>query len=265
MYIDSHCHLTHKRLQQIGSQEQIVQNAVDKGVEGMLTICCNITEEFDEILSTAQKFPNVWASVGTHPHDASKDEEKAITQQQLVDMANSDPSIVAIGESGLDYFYKNSSVEDQHEAFRKHIRACIETDLPLIVHSRDAEEDTMRIIREEGEGTNLKGVMHCFSSERSLGEAALDFGFYISFSGIVTFKKADDLRDFAKDVPLDQLLIETDAPFLAPEPNRGVINEPALVTLTSKTLAELHNIDEEKMASITKENFFRLFSKAKIG
>jgi TatD DNase family protein len=262
MYIDSHCHLIHKRLLHIGEPAQIVQNAADAGVTGMLSVCCNITEEMDQLTALANQFDNVWCSVGTHPHDAEKEEEKAITQEKLVELATSNENIVAIGETGLDYYYKNSSVEDQQESFRKHIRACVDTELPMIIHARDADNDLMRIVREEGSGTNLKGVMHCFSSSPALGEDALDFGFYISFSGIVTFKKAQELQEFAKTVPLDRILIETDAPYLAPEPHRGQINEPALVVHTAKYLADLHSISKEKLASITKTNFFNLFDKA---
>lgn len=262
MYIDSHCHLIHKRLLNIGGPEQVVKNAENAGIDAMLTICCDIEHEFPEVLSVARQFDNVWCTIGTHPHDAGVAEEKAVTLEKLVELAQSDPNIVGIGESGLDYYYKNSPVEDQQESFRKHIRACIETNLPLVVHARDADEDIIRIIREEGEGTSLKGVMHCFSSGRKLGEEALDFGFYISFSGIVTFNKSEELRDFAKYVPLDRMLVETDAPFLAPEPHRGKINEPALMIHTGQLLANLHNVPETELAAKTKENFFRLFDKA---
>ena len=264
MYIDSHCHLIHNRLQNIGGPEQVIKNAQEAGIDAMLTVCCDIEHEFPQVLAVARQFGNVWCSIGTHPHDAGKPEEKAYTLEKLVELAQSDPNIVGIGESGLDYYYKNSSIEDQQESFRKHIRACIMTDLPLIVHARDADEDMIAIMREEGAGTNLKGVMHCFSSGRALGEAALDMGFYISFSGIVTFKNADELRDFAKDVPLERTLVETDAPFLAPEPHRGQINEPALMIHTGRLLAQLHDVSEEDLASHTKNNFFQLFDKAKL-
>jgi len=261
-YIDSHCHLNHKRLSNIGSPSDIVARANAVGVDGMLTICCRINDEFPEVLGVAQAHKNVWCTIGTHPHEASDAAEKAITQDQLVKLASSDPKIIGIGESGLDYFYKNSDVADQQKSFRKHIRACIETDLPLIVHARDADKDTMRIIREEGAGTRLKGLMHCFSSGRAMGEDALDFGFYISFSGILTFAKSVELQDFAKAVPLDRMLIETDAPYLAPEPYRGKINEPAFVKYTSGKLAKLRELDEDTMAQQSSDNFFRLFDRA---
>ncbi len=264
MYVDSHCHLNHKRLLQLGSSSEVIERAKDAGVDGMLTICCRIAEEFDDILTIARANDNVWCTIGTHPHDAGKPAEQAITQDDLVRMARSDAKIVGIGESGLDYFYKNSEPDDQKTNFRKHIRACIETGLPLVVHARDADDDIMQILREEGQGAKLKGVMHCFSSSRKMGEEALDFGFYISFSGIVTFAKSDELRDFAKIVPRDRILIETDAPYLAPEPHRGAINEPALVPHTCAKLAELHGVSVETMAKHASDNFFRLFDKARV-
>lgn len=207
---------------------------------------------------------NVWCTIATHPHEASAAEEKSIAYDELVRLAKSSPKIVGIGESGLDYFYNLAMVEDQQESFRRHIRACIETDLPLIVHARDADDDIIRIIREEGAGTDLKGVMHCFTASRKMGEEALDCGFYISFSGIVTFKKSVELQAFAKDVPADRILIETDAPYLAPEPFRGKINEPALVTHTASMLSELRGINLDEFARQTSANFFTLFNKARL-
>lgn len=262
MWIDSHCHLNHSKFTDLGPPEQLVKNAHASGVEGMLTICCRISDEFPEVLSTAKKFDKVWCTIGTHPHDAGKSGEMAITQDQLVKMSLSDPKIVGIGETGLDYYYKNSTPEDQAVSFRKHIRACIEADMPMVVHARDADEDIERIIREENPNGKLTGVMHCFSSGRGLAEAALDFGFYISFSGIVTFDKADELRDIAKNVPLDRILVETDAPYLAPGPYRGKVNQPAYVIHTGKVLADLHQIPEAEMARRSKENFFKLFKRA---
>ena len=264
MYIDSHCHLTHNRLKHIGEQVEVIANAHEAGVNGMLTISCQISGDFPAVLKTAQTHENVWCTIGTHPHDAGLEGEKAVTLEQLVEMAQSDPNIVGIGESGLDYFYKNSSVEDQQESFRKHIRACIETELPLVIHARDADEDIIRIMKEEGAGpdSKLKGVMHCFSSSPEMGRKALDLGFYISFSGIVTFKKSVELQDFAKEVPLDRILIETDAPFLAPEPHRGGINEPALVIHTAEKIGDLRGISKDVIAQHSKDNFFKLFDKA---
>lgn len=264
MYIDSHCHLNHERLLQLGGTLQVVDNAHKAGVDGMLSICCRISDEFPQIVDMVRSLKNVWCTIATHPHDASEPMEKAVSYEELVRLAQSDPKIVGIGESGLDYFYKLATVEDQQESFRKHIRACIETDLPLIVHARDADDDIIRIIREEGAGTKLKGVMHCFTASRRMGEEALDCGFYISFSGIVTFKKSTNLQDFAKDVPADRILIETDSPYLAPEPFRGKINEPALVIHTADMIAKLRGMDVKELADQTSRNFFTLFNKAQI-
>lgn len=263
MWIDSHCHLNHSRGDL--TPEQLVQNAHKSGVEGMLNISCQITGDFPTVLKTAESFDNVWCTVGTHPHDAGLESEKAISRKKLLEMATSNPKIVGIGETGLDYYYDNAPREDQEASFRKHIQACIEADMPIIIHARDADEDVARIMfEEEGAGTNLRGVMHCFSSGRGLAEAALNFGFYISFSGIITFKQAENLREIAKDIPLDRILVETDAPFLAPTPHRGKTNQPAYVHHTGEVVAKLHNIDKEKLAKHSKENFFTLFNKAKL-
>lgn len=263
MWIDSHCHLNHDRLLHLGGAAQVADNARRSGVEGMLSVCCRASDEFPGLLETVRPLANVWCTVGVHPHEASDDAEKSVTSADLVRLANSDPKVVAIGETGLDYYYKFASREDQHLNFRKNLSAGIEAGLPVVVHSREAEEDTMRIIREEGQGTALTGVMHCFSSKRVLAEEALAFGFYVSFSGILTFKKSDELREIAKDVPLDRVLVETDAPYLAPEPHRKEINQPALMPHTGRVLADIHGITEEDLARITRENTLRLFAKAK--
>lgn len=264
MYIDSHCHLNHERLLHLGGTQQVVENARQAGVQGMLSICCRITDEFPQILEMVKPLANVWCTIATHPHEASDEGEKKISFDDLVTMARSHPKIVGIGESGLDYYYKLATVEDQQESFRKHIRACLETGLPLVVHARDADDDVIRIIREEGAGGKLKGVMHCFSSSRKMGEEALELGFYISFSGIVTFKKSVELQGFARDVPLDHILIETDSPYLAPEPYRGKINEPALVVHTAQMVADLKQVSVAELADISTKNFFDLFSKAEL-
>ena len=264
MWIDSHCHLNHERT---GGEapEAIVARAKAAGVDGMLSICCEIEKELPSLLAVIKPMQNVWCSIGTHPHDAGVPAEKSITLEQLVKLAQSDDKIIGIGESGLDFYYNHSTPEDQETSFRKHIRACIETDMPLIVHARDADEDIMRVIRDENTkaGKKVRGVMHCFSSGAGLAENALAEGFYISFSGIVTFKKSTDLQDIAKTVPLDRILVETDAPFLAPEPYRGKTNEPAYVGHTGKFLAGLLNQNEQTIAARSKENFFTLFNKAK--
>jgi|MDSW01.1.fsa_nt_gb TatD DNase family protein len=267
MWIDSHCHLDHNRFLNHGGAEALVANAKENGVEGMLSINCEIAAEFDDLLELVKPLENVWCTIGTHPHDASVEAEKAITVEQIVKRAQSHKKIVGIGESGLDYFYKNSEVEDQHTSFRKHINACIEADLPLVIHARDADEDIIRLMREEAGKNNdrgLRGVMHCFSSGADLAWQALEFGFYISFSGILTFKKSEELREIAKKVPLDRLLVETDAPFLTPEPHRKEMNEPKYVPVTGTCLADVHKMSATKMAQITKDNFFTLFNKAEL-
>jgi TatD DNase family protein len=264
MWIDSHCHLNHKRNAEGDSPAAIVGRAKAAGVSGLLTICCEIASEFPSLLETVRTLANVWCTIGTHPHDAGLPAEKEITLERLIELAQSDDKIIGIGESGLDFYYNHSSPPDQEESFRKHIRACIETGLPLVVHARDADEDIIRIIRDENGGKQrVRGVMHCFSSTPLLAEKALEEGFYISFSGIVTFKKSVELQEIAKTVPKDRLLVETDAPFLAPEPFRGKTNEPAYVTYTGKFLADLLEMEEREFAELTSRNFFSLFTKAK--
>lgn len=264
MWIDSHCHLNHERTGEGDTPAAIAARANAAGVEGMLSICCEIEKEFPSLLECVRPLENVWCSIGTHPHEAGVEAEKAVTLERLIELATSDDKIIGIGESGLDYYYNHSPKEDQQESFRKHIRACIETDLPLIVHARDADEDIIRIIREENGGKQrVRGVMHCFSSGPLLAEKALEEGFYISFSGIVTFKKSTELQEIAKTVPLERLLIETDAPFLAPEPYRGKTNEPAFVSKTGEFLANLLKLDEETISTYSKSNFFSLFNRAK--
>ncbi len=264
MWIDSHCHLNHSGIQDKGDATAIIDAAKQAGVDGMVSICCRMSEDLDSLFEITSNNENVWCSVGTHPHDAGLEAEKEFSQADIVKLVQSNDNVVAIGETGLDYFYDNSPRPDQQESFRKHIRACIEADVPMVVHTRDAEEDTAAIMTEEGQGTDLSGVMHCFSSKQWLAEHALEMGFYISFSGMVTFKKADELRETAKIVPLDRVLVETDAPFLAPMPHRGKVNEPAYVAHTGAFLAELYGIDVEEFAKITTDNFFRLFKKAKL-
>ncbi len=266
MWIDSHCHLDHDRFIKLGGPEEIVARAKAMQTDGMLSINCEIATEFDDLLNTVKPMENIWCSIGTHPHDSGLEAEKAITVEQLCEKALSHEKVVGIGESGLDYFYKNSPIEDQQASFRKHINACIETDMPLIIHARDADEDIIRIMHEEAGNNNqrnLKGVFHCFSSGAELARQGLDFGFYLSFSGILTFKKSLELKDIAKNAPLDRLLVETDAPFLTPEPHRKEMNEPKYVSFTGQVLADIHNKTSKEMALITKENFFNLFSRAR--
>jgi TatD DNase family protein len=256
MLVDSHCHLEFPDF--AADQGGVIGRARAAGVGHFLTICTRV-RRFDEILRVAEANNDVSCSLGTHPHSA--EEETDVTTDELVRLAQH-PKVVAIGETGLDYYYDNSPRELQQEAFRRHLRAAIALDLPVIVHTRDADGDTARILREEGQGTGLKGVIHCFSSSPQLAVDALDLGFYISFSGILTFKKAEELRETARNVPPDRMLVETDAPFLAPIPMRGKRNEPAFVVHTAKVLGEIHGLDAQALADRTTENFFTLFSKA---
>ncbi len=264
MWIDSHCHLNYPKIRNIGSPETLVKTAKENGVDGLVTICCRLSEELDELIEIVDNNKNVWCTIGTHPHDSGLEAEKSYSHQDIMKIAQSHDKIIGIGETGLDYYYDNSSHEDQRQSFAKHIRACIETDIPMIVHTRNAEKDTIDIMKNEWKGGDLKGVMHCFSSAYWLAEEALDIGFYISFSGMITFKNSDEIRDIAKLIPLDRVLIETDAPFLAPVPHRGKINQPAYVAHTGSFLAELYGLSNEEFAKITSENFYRLFTKAKV-
>jgi len=263
MWIDSHCHLNHKGIAEKGPISSLVESAKCNAVDGMLTICCRMSEEIDELLEITNAHHNVWCSIGTHPHDAGNENEKSFSAQKIAEIANAHEKVIALGETGLDYFYDFAPREDQADSFRKHIQVCLASDLPMVVHTRDAEQDTYNIMREEGAGKGLRGVMHCFSSSQWLAERALELGFYISFSGIVTFPKAQELRETAKIVPLDKILVETDAPFLAPVPFRGKVNEPAYVAKTGEFLAEFYGKTPEEFARITTENFYRLFNKAK--
>lgn len=256
MLVDSHCHLDFPDFRE--ERDQIVERARKAGVGLMLTICTHVSK-FEQVHGVAMAYPDVYCTVGIHPHHAKEEWEHSGTAG-LVELTRR-PKVVGIGETGLDYFYDTSPREQQQESFRRHIRACIETDLPIIVHTRDAEEDTIRILREEGAGTRLKGLLHCFSSSRQLAEQAVEFGFHISFSGIVTFKKSEELRDVARIVPLDRLLVETDAPFLAPVPMRGKRNEPAFTVHTAGAIADAKGLTYEQVAAATTANFLRLFDR----
>ena len=256
MFADSHCHLNYKGLAE--DQPAILARARARGVSAMLNISTR-ESEWDAVIATADREADVWASVGIHPHDA--DAHTHIDTAKLVERTRH-PRVVAIGESGLDYHYDHSDRDRQQASFRAHIAACRETGLPLIVHTRDAEEDTLAILADEmGKGA-YPGVIHCFTASGDFADQALALGFYISISGIVTFKNAHDLQETAARLPLDRLLIETDAPFLAPVPNRGKPGEPAFVADTAAFLAELRGEDLATLAAATKANFFTLFAKA---
>lgn len=257
MLVDSHCHLD---FPDFGEEvEAIVGRARAAGVVRMVTICTHVSR-FAQVAAVAERFDDVLCSVGVHPHHAEPELAEA-TEAHLIALAKH-PKVVGIGETGLDYFYDRSPRDAQHESFRRHIRVCLETGLPLLVHTRDADEDTMRIIREEATGARLTGLLHCFSSGRRLAEEAVAFGLHISLSGIVTFRKSEELRAIVADLPLDRLLVETDAPFLAPLPYRGKRNEPAYVAETAAVVAAVKGVAPAELARITTANFFRLFTRA---
>jgi TatD DNase family protein len=256
MLVDSHCHLDmiadHQDL------DEVVARARRAGVATMVTISTTLSG-WDRVKEIAESYDNVWCSVGVHPHEAGPEGQGA--PDKLIELARH-PRVVGIGESGLDYHYDNSPRQEQQESFRTHIVAARETGLPLIVHAREADEDTAAILREGYDRGPFRCVMHCFSSGRGLAEAALDLGFYISMSGIATFKKAEEIREVARIVPEDKLLVETDAPYLAPTPRRGKPNEPAYVSYTADSLCETLGLERAELERRTTDNFFRLFSRA---
>ena len=252
--VDSHCHLDFPDFAQ--ERDAVIDRARAAGVGTMLTICTKIAE-FDRISAIAESDDNIWCTVGTHPHEAQG--EPGTRVADLVTLAQH-PKVVAIGECGLDFYYDESPRDIQEAVFRTHIAAARATGLPLVVHTRDADALTAKILTETASDHGLRGVLHCFTSSRELALHALDLGFYISFSGIVTFKNAEELRQTAQIVPLDRLLVETDAPFLAPVPKRGKRNEPAFVRHTAEFLANLRGISLADLAAATSDNFHRLFT-----
>ena len=256
MFIDSHCHLNYKGLAE--DQAAVIERARAAGVSTMLNISTR-ESEWDDVVGVAERHADVWASVGIHPHEA--DAHPDVDTAKLIERAQH-PRIVAIGETGLDYFYDKSDREQQQRSFRSHIVAARETGLPLIVHTRAAEDDTASILTEAmGEGA-YTGVIHCFTASDAFARIALNLGFYISISGIVTFKNAKDLQATAAKIPQDRLLIETDSPFLAPVPHRGRACEPAFVADTARFLAILRDEPVDELARTTSENFRMLFKKA---
>lgn len=259
MLVDSHCHLDFPDFAEEGITA-LIARAQAAGVGHMMTICTHVAK-FPQILAAAEMSPIVHCTVGTHPHHAGEPAEAIATKEYLLALCQA-PKVVGIGETGLDYFYDTAPKEAQHKSFTTHIEASLESGLPLVIHTRDAEEDTIRLIRDVGQG-KARGVMHCFTGTQKLADEALALGFYISFSGIVTFKKSDDLRAVAKTVPLDRLLVETDSPYLAPMPYRGKRNEPAYVIHTAEEVARVKDIPASELAKRTTENFFTLFNKAK--
>jgi len=256
MLVDSHCHLDYP---EFGTElDQVVRRAHDAGVGWMLTICTRLNR-FEHVLKVAQGYGNIFCSVGVHPHEAG--DGPVATAGHLAGLARH-PKVIGFGETGLDYYYEHSSRDRQKESFRAHIQAARESGLPVIIHTRDADADMAEILSDEYAKGPFSGVLHCFSSSAQLAETALALGLYISISGIVTFKNAESLRETVKIVPLDRLLVETDAPYLAPDPHRGKRNEPAFTVYTADKVAEIRGISKDRVEDETTANFFRLFSKA---
>ena len=254
MMIDSHCHLNMLKLDNYdGELSRLVEANHAAGVSRMLNVCVEL-DKAQEIISVAENFPYVYASVGEHPSDV---QGKLPDYDRLVKLIDH-PKVVAVGETGLDYHYNETDLDEMRESFRLHIRAAIETGRPLIIHTRDAREDTIKILREE-QAEKITGVMHCFTESLEMAEAAMALGFYISFSGIVTFKNAKELQAVAEVVPLERILIETDAPYLTPVPFRGKPNEPQYVRYVAEKIAELKNISFDEVVEATSQNFFDLF------
>jgi TatD DNase family protein len=258
MFVDSHCHLNYKGI--VEKQTAVIQRARDAGVSAMLNISTR-EQEWEDVIAPAERHPDIWASIGIHPHDA--DAHTHIDTAKLV-AKSAHHRVIAIGETGLDYYYDKSDREQQRASFRAHIVAARETGLPLIVHTRDAEDDTYEILADEmGKGA-YSGVIHCFTASQDFADKALGLGFYISLSGIVTFKNAKELQATAKTIAEDRLLIETDSPFLAPVPHRGKPCEPAFVADTAQFLCALREVELNYLAQTTSDNFYRLFGKAKV-
>ena len=254
MLVDSHCHLNFPELS--GRIDEALALMRDNRVTHAL--CVSVTlQEFPQVRALAERFPQIYASVGVHP---DYPDVPVVTEEELVSLADH-PKIVAIGETGLDYFRIKDDSEWQRDRFRTHIRAAHRSRKPLIIHTREAAADTLRIMREERAG-EVGGVMHCFTESWDVAQSAMDLGFYISFSGIVTFKNAVGLKDVARRVPLERMLIETDAPYLAPVPFRGKTNEPGLVKYVAEEIARLRDIPLDQVATATTSNFFRLFKSA---
>ncbi|WP_173932285.1 TatD family hydrolase [Chelativorans sp. Marseille-P2723] len=255
MLVDAHCHLDFPDFET--DRDEIVARAAAAGVALMVTISTRV-KRFEALNALAEKYDSVYCTIGTHPHNAG--EETDVTADDLVSLAEH-PKVIGIGEAGLDYFYDKAPRDIQAKGFRTHIEAARRTGLPLVIHARNADDDIAAILREETGKGAFPFILHCFSSGPALAHTGVELGGYISFSGILTFKKSEALREIARNVPRDRLLVETDAPFLAPVPNRGKRNEPAFVVQTAKVLAEIIGLPLEETAALTTGNFFRLFGK----
>ncbi len=252
--VDSHCHLNYPEI--LPNLDAVLENAKANDIHYCLTINTRLSET-DLIKGIAKAYPHIFCTVGVHPHDA-KDHDVDTLFATLTDHAQ-DPNVVGLGETGLDYYYDNSPRDEQIACFDIHLTASKQLNLPVVIHTRDADEDTLARVRQHPDAT---GVFHCFSGSIDLAKAALDLGYYLSFSGIITFKKADELREVVKFAPLDRILVETDSPFLAPIPHRGKPNQPAWTRLVAEKVADIKGIALEEVAVATTANFFQLFHKA---
>jgi TatD DNase family protein len=255
MLVDSHCHLDFADFDE--DRDGVVERARTAGVDTLVSISTRV-RRFEGLRAMVGRYDRVFCSIGTHPHNAG--EERDVTAEDLVRLAD-DPKVVAIGEAGLDYHYDHSPRDAQHAGFRTHIAAARITQLPLVIHARDADADVGATLEEETGKGPFPAVLHCFSSGRDLAMLGLRLGLYVSFSGILTFKNSSELRSIASEVPMDRLLVETDAPYLAPPPHRGQRNEPSYVVKTAKVLAEVKGVSLDAIAAATTDNFYRLFSK----
>jgi TatD DNase family protein len=256
MLVDSHCHLNFPDFN--GQIDEVVARAVANDVGYMQTICTRLSE-FPQILGIAEKYKNIWCSVGVHPNNV--DGEELATHEKLIELTHN-PKVIGLGETGLDYYYERSDRQKQQQSFIEHIKASQSTGVPVIVHTRAADDDTIEILQNQMAKQKFTGLIHCFSTGAKLAYAAIELGMYISISGIVTFKKSTELQEIVKDLPLEKILVETDAPYLAPMPYRGKTNEPAYTKNTAQFIADLKGIIYEEVASTTTRNFFDLFKKA---
>lgn len=256
MLVDSHCHLNFPDFKD--DFPSILERARSAGVGVLQTICTEMAE-FDEVYGIADRHDGVYCSVGVHPNDSGATE--VVAAEELIEKA-ARPKVIGLGETGLDYHYERSDRDTQKRSFLEHIKAARVTGLPVIVHTRDADDDTIAILKDEMAKGSFKGLIHCFTSSKQLADEVVKLGFYISVSGIISFKSAGAIRDALADVPVERLLVETDAPYLAPTPYRGKRNEPSFVIYTNKILAELKGISEQECARITTDNFYRLFDRA---
>jgi len=255
MLIDTHCHLDFPKLAE--QLDDVLARAKNANIKQMVTICTKV-REFDKIVAIAEQHDNIFCSVGTHPHYAQ--DESDISIEEIITLA-SHPKVVAIGEAGLDYHYDNSPRDVQKTVFRRHIDVARQTGLPLVIHTRDADDDTVAILKDEMAQGAFPALIHCFTASRELSQEVLDLGLYISLSGVLTFQNSTDIQDIARELPLDRLFVETDAPFLTPAPHRGKTNEPAFTVHTAQKLADLKELSLQEIASATTANFYRLFQK----